>query len=695
MRQRLVYTSRALVLACVALSAIGALQSSAGTRKDAGATTNVDARDVDKPTSKSANRELSIAEAGWQADLTRGVNGPIPLIVVDQFGYPRLAPKFAIVRDPQIGYDSAVQFSPGTTYAVVETSTGRRVKTGSLQIWNNGAIHKASGDRAWWFDFSDVTTPGTYTIVDVDRGVRSASFEIDDGVYRHVLNHAMRMYYYQRAGMTKSEQHAGAGWSDAASHVGPGQDPESRSWIAKAEGSLVRDLRGGWFDAGDYNKYTSWTARSVIVLLRSFEENPISFGDDSDIPESGNGIPDILDEVKWALDWLKRMQNPDGAMLCVQGLEHASPPSAAAGPSYYGPPTTAASLMGAAVFAHASKFFSARPEAHLNSYGDDLLRRANRAWHWAAANPKVLYFNNDNEKQPGSGGLASGQQEMSDAERLFVKFEAAVYLYEMTGEARFKDFAEANYSSIVPNWGPDQWQTERQEALLYYAGLPGGSDEVKSAILKRFVTNVTTSTSQLPMVLAQKDAYRAPIAQFTWGSNQLIAAQGRLYQLLSRHSPGNAFAQIAAAKAAALDYLHYIHGVNPLGMVYLTNMSSAGAELSASTMFHHWFSHGSARWAKVDTDTPGPPPGYLVGGPNPSFAVDSCCSAGFGSSNFLCNWSTKYLRCRADYAPPLAQPAMKSYRDFNVGWPVNSWSVTEPSIGYQAKYVRLLAAYVR
>ncbi len=103
--------------------------------------------------------------------------------------------------------------------------------------------------------------------------------------------------------------------------------------MAKSDVSQIKDLHGGWFDAGDYNKYTSWTARAVIVLLRAYEENQNAFGDDSGIAESGNGIPDILDEVKWALDWLERMQNVDGSLLCVQGLDHASPPSVAPGPS--------------------------------------------------------------------------------------------------------------------------------------------------------------------------------------------------------------------------------------------------------------------------------------------------------------------------------------------------------------------------
>jgi endoglucanase len=631
----------------------------------------------------------------WSERLTTGPNGPIPLIVVDQFGYPTGAVKIAVIRDPQVGYDNIVHFTPGANYAVVDRS-GNVIKQGTPTAWNRGATDDVSGDRVWWFDFSDVTTPGTYRVIDMDKGVRSVEFEIDDKVYRSVLKQAVRMFFYQRAGFEKTAATAGADWADGASHLRPGQDAEAHPWEArrspaKLDTSQIRDLRGGWYDAGDYNKYTSWTAHNVIVLLRAYDENPAAFGDDTGIAESGNGIPDILDEAKWGLDWLERMQNADGSVLCVQGLDQASPPSAATGPSYYGPATSAASLMSAAAFAYAAKIYSARSEDNFKHYGNDLATRAKRAWDWATANPRVLYYNNDDARQPGSRGLAAGQQEMDDAERLSAKFEAAVYLYELTGEASYKSFVESNYSSIVPGWGPTLWDADKQEAVLYYTRLPGISRQVRTAILTKFMASVATNSDQLPMVLNNEDPYRAPIKGYVWGSNQDKAKQARLYQLLALYSD-NAAAK-TAADAAAMGYIHYIHGVNPLGLVYLTNMTSAGAEHSASTMWHSWFAPGT-RWSRVSASMPGPPPGYLVGGPNPGYAKDGCCAATFGTSGYRCSGASAYALCRNSYAPPLAQPPMKSFLDFNDNWPANSWAVTEPSTGYQAYYIRVLARYV-
>jgi hypothetical protein len=654
-----------------------------------------------KPSGAAGASGISAAaddRSGRYASLSQGprlgANGPIPAIVVDQFGYPPGASKVAVIRDPKVGYDSSVYFAPGSSYAVVDQS-GKIIKQGPPIVWNGGATDSVSGDKIWWFDFSDVTVPGTYTIQDIERGVHSPEFRIGDNVYRDVLKHALRTYFYQRAGFKKTAETAGTAWADAASHMGRWQDPQTRPWKSKDQwfksDADAKDLHGGWFDAGDFNKYTSWTAQYVIILLRAFDENPAAFGDGNGIAESGNGIPDILDEVKWGLDWLTRMQNADGSLLCVQGLSQASPPSSASGPSYYGPATTAATLMGSAAFAYAAKIYTARPEADLRNYGKDLAARAIRAWEWADANPSILYYNNDETKQPGSKELASGQQEMTGEQRLAAKFEAAVYLYELTGNSSYKDFVESNYKSIVASWGPTQWDSDRQEALLYYTRLPNISSAVKTDIIRKFITNVANNLDQLPMVRAAKDPYLSPIKDYTWGSNASKAKQARLYQLLALYGDTRS---AVIGDAAAMGYIHYIHGVNPLGLVYLTNMRSAGATHSASTMFHSWFANGT-RWEKVSETAPGPPPGYLVGGPNPGFSLDSCCTAAVGTPAYRCYGATAFSFCSNDHSPPLGQPAMKSYRQFNEGWPGNSWAITEPSMGYQAQYIRVLARYVR
>ena len=229
-----------------------------------------------------------------------------------------------------------------------------------------------------------------------------------------------------------------------------------------------------------------------------------------------------------------------------------------------------------------------------------------------SANPNVAYYNNDNSRQPGSQGLAAGQQEMSATERLRVQFEAATYLFEVTGKEQLKSFADANYAAILPPWGASMWEVDALEALLYYARLPGATPAVAKSIREHLLTNLWQASEVFQSSLQRVDPYRAPMKDYTWGSNKGKAMQARLYQLAALYSTDRHLSEIASA--AALEYAHYIHGVNPLGLVYLTNMAPAGACHSASTMFHAWFAYGT-RWQQVTEQLPGPPPGFLVGGP--------------------------------------------------------------------------------
>lgn len=629
---------------------------------------------------------MTVPMGSWSDGLTPGPNGPIPLIVVDQFGYRPGDPKFAILRNPQTGYDSAVEYTPGVNLMVVDVASNLAVKSGPATPWNNGTVESRSGDLIWTFDFSDVASPGTYFIWDETNAKRSPEFEIREDVYQEVLRHAFRTFYYQRAGFEKVAEFAGAQWADGASHLGPEQDGEARSWLEQSNADTAKDLRGGWYDAGDYNKYTSWHARYIVNLLRAFSFYPTAFGDDFGLPESGNGVSDLLDEVRFGIDWLVRVQNADGSLLCIQGLGTGSPPSSVEDPSYYGPPTTAATLAGAAAFAYAARVFGGRSEPGFADLADDLKARAVQAWQWADANPDVTYYNNDDSKQEGSQGLAAGQQEVDDQGRLAFKVEAAAYLFQQTGEAVYRDFFDANYASVTPTY-LSHWEVDRHEAALDYAAQPGATPSVATAIKADFADLFLGNGGLLKASTTNKDPYRSAIDQFTWGSNQSKAAAGRVLLLNGEYQVDAA--TVAASDAAAVDYAHYIHGVNPLGLVYLTNMSAFGAEHSAKTLYHSWFSYTSDVWSEVSSSTPGPAPGFLVGGPNPMFELDGCCSDGsecYGSSDFEF--------CAMELTPPLGQPDAKSYLQFNLGWPANSWAVTENSNGYQTQYLRLLAALV-
>lgn len=625
--------------------------------------------------------------------MPNGPNGPIPFIVVDQFGYLPDARKVAVLRSPRVGYDAKTSFTAGRQIALIDRATGKAAKEDTPSLWREGAVDTVSGDVVWWFDFTEITQPGRYYVQDLDSGLRSPDFSIADDVYRQALTHAVRALFYQRAGIEKSAVHAGAEWADRASHVGPGQDTEAKPWPpgSAAGPGEVKDLRGGWYDAGDYNKYTSWTANAIIVLLRAYVANPSAFTDDLNIPESGNGIPDLIDEIKWGLDWLIRMQNADGSVLCVQGLADGSPPSAARGASYYGPATTSATLAVAGAFAFASRALKSLNDDRLSAYAGELAERARRAWDWAETNPSVTYWNND-ARQRGSVGLAHGQQELQPEERWKARITAAIHLNRLKEDPAIQRVIEAGYKAVVPDYGPTQWDVDAQEALLDYATSPGGAAEIRADILSRFVNGMTRNAglgSNDPLAI---DTYRAPLRDFTWGSTRSFAAQGRLFQLAA--STTSRGLDKAIALQAAQGYAHYLHGVNPLGMAYISNMAVAGVSHSAAALFHAWFKQGT-RWERAGRGRAGPPPGYVVGGPNPQFSLDACCMRAATVPGSACGNASAILKCQSDLRPPLQQPAAKSYLDFNDGWPKNSWQVSEPSLSYQASYIRLLAPMVR
>ncbi len=182
------------------------------------------------------------------------------------------------------------------------------VFTGTLKPWNAGATHSQSGDKVWWFTFSTVSTPGEYYIFDKTNGVGSCKFQIGDNVYDEVMKAGLKTFYYQRCGSNKASPFADNGWTDAACHIGTQQDTDCRL-VTNPNASTSRDLHGGWHDAGDYNKYVNFTWTTLTSLLLAYEANPSVWKDDIGLPESGNGIPDLLDELRYELHWLLRMQH--------------------------------------------------------------------------------------------------------------------------------------------------------------------------------------------------------------------------------------------------------------------------------------------------------------------------------------------------------------------------------------------------
>lgn len=604
-------------------------------------------------------------------------------IVVDQFGYLPGSEKIAVIRNPQVGFDAAESFTPGAEYALVDATTQTPVFTGAPVAWRDGATDASSGDKVWWFDFSSVTDRGTYYVLDVAHNVRSFTFDISFSVYQGVLRHAVRTFFYQRAGFAKEMPYAAPGWTDGASHLGPLQDTHARLYNEPDNATKEKDVSGGWYDAGDYNKYTNWTANYIVSFMMAYLETPDVWTDDFQIPESGNGIPDLLDEALWGLEHLMRLQQADGSVLSIADLDHASPPSSATGPTLYGPPSTSATLNTAAAFALAARVYGS---IGMDAFAEQLITQAEKAWIWADTNPNVLFKNND--ATTGTSGIGAGQQEVEDYDRLMAKLEAACFLFDVTGQEEYHTFIKAHYAEthLIAWYWASLYEAAYQETLLYYTTLPNADADIVTDI-RTVYKQTMAAEPQLYAYLHKTDPYRAYLEYYGWGSNAYKALQGTLFTDMVWHQI-DASKQVEALHAAE-GFLHYLHGVNPMNITYLSNMYLYGGDRCVNEFYHTWYANGSALWDRVGTSTYGPPPGFLTGGPNPYYTYDACCPDNCGSS-------TNNAACTAEsLTPPQNQPAQKSYKDFNTSWPVNSWEVTENSNGYQIAYIRLLAKYVR
>ncbi len=590
---------------------------------------------------------------------------------LDQFGYRPTATKIAILRTPLIGFDTPAQpFTPSPQVEIRRVSDGLIVWGGAPVAWNGGATDAPSGDKVWQIEFTALQTPGVYFLRDPQSGAQSAPFTIAADVYRPVLKQAMRMFFYQRCGVAKAVPFAGANWADGACHLHTEQDLDCRS-VLNPVPATSRDLHGGWHDAGDYNKYVNYADEPLNALLDAYLDAPAYWTDDYDLPESGNGVPDILDEVKIELDWLLRMQNQDGSLLhkiSVTSWVAASPASADTPVRRYAPATASATATGASVFAHAAIAFATRPEPALQAYAQQLLAAASSAWNWLVANPTLIPSNYDNT------GFLNVACEDDPYTQDMQRLAASAWLFAATGNATYRTWFDAHYQqSHLFQWTwASPWEEWTHAAMLAYTEAAGSTAAVANAIRQTFAASVT-GASHLGHFTNHEGAYPAYLepTYYTWGSNSTCSMEGIHYLLANRY--GLAPQQARALQDAAESYVHYIHGLNPLGLCFLTNLKGLGAEGSVDEMYHAWFGDGTP-YDNAITSPLGPAPGYLTGGVNPY-------------------WQPDPQYAGPPLVPPSNQPVLKSYRDWNADWPENSWEITEPAVGYQGHFVRLLAAF--
>jgi hypothetical protein len=201
--------------------------------------------------------------------------------------------------------------------------------------------------------------------------------------------------------------------------------------------------------------------------------------------------------------------------------------------------------------------------------------------------------------------------------------------------------------------------------------LPNADPELKSQILKDKRADAQKE-EDVYRFRPGDDLYRANLqaSDYTWGSNNQRANYGNSNLDAIRYKAAEGGP--SPYRLRALEILHYFHGVNPFGMVYLSNMGALGATRSVDEIFHAWYAPDT-RWSNARSSACGPAPGFVPGGPNATATRDGV---------------------PANIVPPSGQPPQKSYRMSNRAAPDSSWVVNEPGIYYQSAYIKLVSAFV-
>ena len=493
--------------------------------------------------------------------LSHSVYSQTGAIRINQLGYYTDANKFA-----------AVVFTDADSFEVVNTADSTVEFSGSMtdqKYWSD------AGDSISLCNFSGLTKSGVFKICIPGFG-ESYPFEISNTVWRNAAYASLKSYYYQRCSFELEEEYAGV-WARAAGH------PDTVCILHSSTGkSGTISAPGGWYDAGDYGKYVVNAGISVGTML-SFHENFSDFFGDSTtlIPESGNGKNDLLDEVKYELDWLKAMQDEDGGVfvkLTTKGFSRFNMPAVSTADRYVIGKSTSSTLDFAAMMAMAGRIY----DNYDSAYAADCIDRAKSAWIWAKANP-AIYFENPFDISTGEYGDYNVKDEF---------LWAASELYITTGETEYKTYLESRCNSLNYNYAPG-WPNVQPLASLSLATRTNGLSESLLTTIRNSV--ISTADSWLNQIASSP--CRIPEFGFWWGSNSGIANMG--VGLLYAYLVTEDHKYIRGAAECA----DYILGKNATGYSF---MSSYGYKTPIN--FHH-------RPSGSD-DITQPVPGFVAGGPN-------------------------------------------------------------------------------
>jgi endoglucanase len=536
--------------------------------------------------------------------LTGGAPPPVyvpdtgPRVRVNQVGYLPNGPK-----------NATIVTEATTPLAWQLTDAGGQVVASGMSTPRG--MDAASGQNVQTVDFSGVRTAGTGYRLSAD-GESSYPFTIGTEVYRQLRSDSLQFFYIQRSGIAIDGALVGQQYARAAGHLGvaPNQgDTSVPCQPGVCDYSL--DVRGGWYDAGDHGKYVVNGGLATYQLLSTFERTknaasaaPGALADSTlRVPERGNKVPDVLDEARWELEFLLRMQVPAGQPLA--GMAHHKihdqnwtglplAPEADPQPRELHPANTVATLNLAATAAQCGRLYSRYDKA----FAAKCLTAARTAYAAAKAHPDIFASDAD-----GTGGGAYGDGNASDE-----FYWAAAELYLTTGEQSYLTDLRASPHHTGNVFGIDgfNWPDTAALGRLDLATVPS---TLPAAERKRVRDSVVAAADNY-LAMLRGQAYGLPLMNYFWGatSNDLnnAAVLATAYDITRdvRYRDG------------ALQAVDYIFGRNALNHSFVTGWGTKTSQNQHSRIYGH----------ELNPNLPNPPAGSIAGGPNSAlqdpFAAD-------------------------------------------------------------------------
>ncbi len=400
---------------------------------------------------------------------------------------------------------------------------------------------ETSGDTLWLADFSPLSKEGNYYVRAGQK--TSALFRIDAHVYEDVFTKTSNAFYYLRCGCGLLEAHAGV-WHHGPCHTGPA--------LLWEDHKVSLDVTGGWHDAGDYGRYVTAGACAAAHLLYAYRLFPEVF-DRQDLNIPSSDTPDILSEVRYELEWLLKMQDPDGGACHKATTAHHAPfvmPEEDLAQMYVLPVSSMATADLAAVCALASEIYA----PYDRDFSEKLLAAAQKSLAWLMAHPDFIGFSNP------PGCRTGGYGERDDHSN---RFWAYAQMYALTGKQTWHDLMIESLKMDFPLTEFGYSELGGFGALAYLL-----CHQDKDPLLEDTFKQAFLQRGAALKEIADHSGYRIAMTDrdYYWGSNMGLMTKAMVF----------AVNDILLGDRASFDYacshLHYLLGTNALGICYVTGV---------------------------------------------------------------------------------------------------------------------------